>query len=100
MREIPPFRKSQNNQFTLLGKSSKSSKRDRSTQVKHLPAGETNVADRGRASGLYRVGITGTESHASPFTKWSKIRDCNGDFRVLNGHEQYRSKGIESVKGK
>ena len=58
------------------------------------------VADRGRASGLYRVGITGTESHASPFTKWSKIRDCNGDFRVLNGHEQYRSKGIESVKGK
>jgi hypothetical protein len=29
------------------------------------------VADRGRASGLYRVGITGTVSHASPFTKWS-----------------------------
>ena len=58
------------------------------------------VPDRGRASGLYRVGITGTESHASPFTKWSKIRDCNGDFRVLNGYEQYRSKGIESVKGK
>jgi hypothetical protein len=52
------------------------------------------VADRGRASGLYRVGITGTESHASPFTEWSKIRDCNGDFKVLNGHEQCRSKGI------
>jgi hypothetical protein len=29
------------------------------------------VADRGRAGGLYRVGITGTDSHASPFTKWS-----------------------------
>ena len=39
--------------------------------VSRLPAGETNVADRGRASGLYRVGITGTGSHASPFTKWS-----------------------------
>jgi hypothetical protein len=27
------------------------------------------VADRGRDCGLYRVGITGTVSHASPFTK-------------------------------
>jgi hypothetical protein len=30
-----------------------------------------DVAYRGRASGLYRVGITGTISHASPFTEWS-----------------------------
>jgi hypothetical protein len=59
-----------------------------------------HVADRGRASGLYRVGITGIESHLSPFTKWSKVRDFNEDFRVLNGHEQCRSKWIDSLKGK
>jgi hypothetical protein len=95
--ERPPSRKSQNYQITLL---EYCNERGESTNVKHLPAGETNVADRGRASGLYRVGITGTESHASPLTKWSKIRDCNGDFKVLNGHEQCRSKGIECVKWK
>jgi hypothetical protein len=59
-----------------------------------------DVADRDRASGLCSVGITGTESHASPFTKWSKTRDWNGDFGVLNGLEQCRSKGIECVKWK
>jgi hypothetical protein len=36
------------------------------------------LADRGRASGLYRVGITGKESHASPFTKWSKYETVMG----------------------
>jgi hypothetical protein len=42
----------------------------RAQQINQDRGGGT-VADRGRASGLYRVGITGTVSHASPFTKWS-----------------------------
>ena len=57
-----------------------------------------SVADRGRASGLYRVGITGTVSHASPFTEWSKNETVLGVLGAGWGTSRVdQGRNLESV---